>query len=72
MTSKNISKNTRPAKAGEQMGKALLETIHLLYLNKNALCFLHSLIETLKVDLKRRKKEWDVDPTDKRKVKKLV
>ena len=63
MKSNNISENTRPAKAGKQLAKALLEIINLLYLDKNILCFLNSFLKNftkpLEVELERRKIEWD-------------
>ncbi len=52
-----ISEVTRPAKAGKQLGYAITEIVNILYLKKNALCFLNSLIKVLTIDFDRRKKE---------------
>jgi len=49
-----ISDKTRPAKAGKQLGEAIIEFTHLLYLNDNALQFLKSLVKTLGKELSRR------------------
>ena len=49
-----ISKNTRVAKAGEKMANALIETVHILYLNDNALEYLNTLISILTAELTRR------------------
>lgn len=50
-----ISKNTRVARAGEQMAKAIVEMVHLLYLDGNALQFLQTLLEGLDSEFRRRK-----------------
>ena len=50
-----ISNNTRVAKAGDSMGKAIVENVHLLYLNDNALEYLKAITGVLNKELKRRK-----------------
>lgn len=52
-----ISINTKPVRAGAQMGKAIIEMVHLLYLKKNAKGFLKAIIHTLRIELERRIKE---------------
>lgn len=52
-----ISEKTRPARAGDQMAEAIIEMIHLLYLNDNALEFLQTIIKKLEWEFKRRKHE---------------
>ena len=52
-----ISKKTRVAKAGKQLGEAIIEMVHLLYLNDNALQFLNMLISTLEYEFNQRKKK---------------
>ena len=52
-----ISEKTRPARAGVQLGKSIIEMIHLFYLNDNALEFLKGVAETLRKELGRRVKE---------------
>ena len=49
-----ISKNTRPYKAGIQFAKALIETAHLLYLDKNILSYLIAIKNCLSIEIKRR------------------
>ena len=53
-----ITEKTRPAKAGKQMGEALVENIHLLYLDKNAVCYLNSMLKVLLPEFDRRKKDY--------------
>ena len=50
-----ISKNTRPYRAGLQMGKALIETVHILYLNDNCLEYLYGLRRIINREINRRK-----------------
>jgi len=52
-----ISENTRLARAGKQMAESLIETVHLLYLNDNALEYLQALIKRLEQEFARRKAE---------------
>ena len=54
-----ISRNTRPARAGIKMGKAIIEIVHLMYLNPHALEFLNTFIETVNQEFERRKKEFE-------------
>jgi len=49
-----ISENTRVAKAGTQMAKAIIEMVHLFYLNDNALEFLQAILKELKLEFKKR------------------
>lgn len=63
-----ISEKTRPAKAGHKMASSLIETIHLLYLDDNALEYLQGLTRDLNDELERRKKEWDLKVLRKKKV----
>jgi hypothetical protein len=51
-----ISENTRVAKAGRAMGKAIIEMVHLMYLNDNALEFLKAIVKTLTIEFNRRKR----------------
>lgn len=56
-----ISKDTRPAKAGKAMGKAIIENVHLLYLDDNALEYLNTLVSTLQKEfIKRLRREKDI------------
>ena len=57
MAEVKISRNTRPARAGAQMGAAIVENVHLLYLNDNALEYLQALAEAVTAELARRKAE---------------
>lgn len=54
----NISEVRRPAKSGKQMGKAIIEMVNLMYLDKNALCFLNTITKVLNAEFRRRKKAW--------------
>lgn len=45
---------TRPAKAGENLGKAICDMVHLMYQNDTAIYFLEALIEILEIDWKDR------------------
>ena len=44
----------RPKLAGENMGRAIIEMVHLMYQNQTAKRFLEPLIKVLKSELKRR------------------
>lgn len=50
-----VSENTRVSRAGNQMAEAIIEVVHILYLNDNALEFLQAIIKRLKQEFKRRK-----------------
>lgn len=50
-----ISTTTRPAMAGKQMGEAIVENVHLLYLNDNALEYMQGLVRTVLEEFERRK-----------------
>ena len=50
-----ISRKTRPAKAGLLMAQAIIENVHLLYLNDNALEYLQTLTEGLNEEFEKRK-----------------
>lgn len=52
-----ISENTRPARAGKQEAESLIETVHLFFLNDNALQYLQALIKRLEAEFERRKAE---------------
>lgn len=52
-----ISRNTRPSRAGEQMAESFIETVHLLYLDDNALEYLQTFIQRLTQEFDRRKEE---------------
>lgn len=54
-----ISRTTRVANAGKRVAEAIIETVHLLYLNDNALEYLQTLTEGLNKEFKRRKKDAD-------------
>ena len=51
---KPISQTTRVAKAGKQLGEAIVEIVNILYLNDNAREFLLSLLIVLKRAYERR------------------
>ena len=53
-----ISENSRVAKAGKQMAEAIIEVVHILYLNDNALEFLQAIIKNLDREFERRRKAW--------------
>jgi len=46
----------RPRGAGEAMGKAIVEMVHLMYQNQTAKRFLEPLIRVLQLELDRRGK----------------
>ena len=50
-----ISKKTRVARAGIQVGNAIIEMVHLMYLNDNALEFLKAITKTLNKEFRTRK-----------------
>ncbi len=51
---------TRAQKAGEGVGKAIIEMVHLMCQNDTALHFLRYLMSTLAVEVeKRSKREYD-------------
>lgn len=45
---------TRPFKAGEQLGRAVIETAHLMYQNDTALHFLEGLVAVCEAEIERR------------------
>ena len=47
-------KRDRPGKGGENMGKAIVEMVNLMYQNQTAKTFLKSLIKVLELELKKR------------------
>ena len=49
-----ISEKARPAKAGAQTGRAIIEMVHLFYLDDNALEFLNAIVRVLTREFKRR------------------
>lgn len=51
-----ISEKTRVAKAGKAYAEAIIENIHLLYLNDNCLEYLNALVWPLQRELERRLK----------------
>lgn len=54
---KPISENTRVARAATRLAEGIIETVHILYLNDNALEYLNALIKTLKKEFDRRRKD---------------
>lgn len=52
-----ISSTTRVAKAGNAMGKAIIENVHLLYLNDNALEYLQAIVKSLQEEFINRLRE---------------
>ena len=51
-----ISEKTRVAKAGTAHAEAIIETVHLLYLNTNCMEYLNAIIKPLRKELNRRVK----------------
>lgn len=49
-----MKKEGRPAKAGKDMGKSIVEIVNLMYQNQTAKQFLRALIKVLKSELKDR------------------
>jgi len=49
-----LNDKSRPAKTGRQMADALISTIHILYLNDDALEYLNALIGKLNKEMERR------------------
>jgi hypothetical protein len=49
-----ISGKTRVADAGRSMADAIVATVHILYLNDNALEYLNALVKGLRAELARR------------------
>ena len=54
----NISENTRPARAGKAFGATVVENVHLMFLDDNALEYLNALTKVLNKEFRRRKKQW--------------
>ena len=52
-----MTSKSRPALAGENLAKSIIEMVHLMYQKKTAKTFLGSLIETLQEELFRRIEE---------------
>ena len=50
-------KETRAGIAGHKMGKAIIESIHLMYQNKTALNYLRELVLALELEYEIRKKD---------------
>ena len=48
---------TRAEKAGRLMGRAIVESIHLMYQNNTAAHYLRGLISVLETEVKRRKRK---------------
>lgn len=62
---KPISQNTRVAQAGKAMGEAIVNIVHILYLDRNALQFLSTLCMVLNTEYDRRINKWlKVEPMD--------
>lgn len=53
-----VSERTRPARAGLQIGEAIVETINLLYLDDNAFEYLQAVIFSLSREMKCRKVKY--------------
>ena len=51
----DISRKTRPARAGVQIAEAIIEMVHLMYLNPHALEFLNTFTETMNREFERRR-----------------
>lgn len=54
-----ISRNTRPARAGAHMADSIIENVHLMFFNDNALQYLQLLTELLNAEFEARKREAD-------------
>ena len=52
-----MSKETRAWKAGENLGRAIIEMIHLVYQKNTALSFLKALCIELNTECDRREKD---------------
>ena len=50
-----ISRTTRVSNAGSKLADAIIDTVHILYLDGNALEYLQALTEPLNKEFKRRK-----------------
>ncbi len=50
-----ISSNTRVSRAGQKFAEAVIENIHLLYLDNNALEYIQALTKPLNKEFRRRK-----------------
>ena len=54
---KPISENTRVARAATRLAEGIIETVHILYLNDNALEYLNALIKSLRKEFNRRRRD---------------
>ena len=52
-----ISENTRVARAAIRLAEGIIETVHILYLNDNALGYLNALIKSLRKEFNRRRRD---------------
>lgn len=55
----DISRNTRPARAGVKAAETLIEMVHLMYLKPHAREFLNTFTEAVNQEFERRKKEGE-------------